>query len=232
MSKVTSIPRGSAAEHVKQALADALLLGQLQPGDRLDEQALASQFGVSRTPVREALRYLAVSGLVELRPNRGAVIRELAVDEAAQLFEAAAELDGLCARFAAERMTAIELQALEMLVADGAEAAAAGDTTRFRVNNGAFHDAIYRGSHNRSLVDVARSLLLRTEPYRSAQFSALTGTGRLNQSQAEHQAIYEHILARDGAQAQSLMSRHISISGALIMRQLATSAETRVSSSR
>ncbi|WP_375451682.1 GntR family transcriptional regulator [uncultured Devosia sp.] len=224
MAQKPSMPRGTAAEHVKQALADALILGQFRPGDRLDEQALATQYGVSRTPVREALRHLAVSGLVELRPNRGAIVRELASAEAADLFEAAAEMDALCARLAAERMTAIERNALEMLVADGAQAVTAGAATRFRVTNGAFHEAIYRGAHNALLAETARVLLLRSEPYRSAQFSALTATGRLAQSQAEHEAILNLILAKDGPGAQALMARHIAFSGALIMSQMAVSA--------
>lgn len=221
MAEKMSIQRGSAAEHVKQALADDLILGRRRPGERLDEQSLATQYGVSRTPVREALRHLAVSGLVELRPNRGAVVRALATSEAAELFEAAAELDGLCARLSAERMTAIERHALEMLVADGAEAVQAANTIRFRSANAAFHQAIYRGAHNETLAELARSLLLRSEPYRSAQFSALTATGRLARSQTEHLAIWKCIDTRDGAGAQALMSRHIATSGALIMNQLA-----------
>lgn len=220
MRNITRI-RGTAAEQVKQAIADALLLGELVPGDKLDEQALAERYEVSRTPVREALRQLAFSGLVELRPNRGAVVRQLEVDEAAALFEAAGELDALCARFASQRMTGIERKSLALLVEAGDIAVAAGDGEAFRTNNTAFHDTIYRGSHNDTLRDLARSTLTRSEPYRSAQFSALAADGRLASSQAQHAAILAAILRSDGGLAAELMRDHVATSGALVMSHLA-----------
>src|SRR5689334_1128467 len=97
--------RITRAEELRLALADEIINGSLAPGATLEETALAQRFNVSRTPVREALRQLAASGLVETRPHRGAVVANLSHERLAAMFEAMAELEAICAGLAAERMS-------------------------------------------------------------------------------------------------------------------------------
>ena len=99
----------SNAERLRLALEKDIFLLRLQPGDRLDEASLAQRFGTSRTPVREALRQLAASGLVEIRAHRGAEVSRLSIPQLLEMFEFMSVLEGVCARFAAERATAEEL---------------------------------------------------------------------------------------------------------------------------
>src|SRR5437764_205203 len=107
--------RMTRAEELRLALADEIINGSLAPGATLDETLLAQRFNVSRTPVREALRQLAASGLVETRPHRGAVVASLSHDRLNALFEAMAELEATCAGLAAERMSASERQTLQQI---------------------------------------------------------------------------------------------------------------------
>ena len=90
--------RGGLADDVCRRIADEIVLGNFAPGSRLDEVSLAARFSVSRTPIREALKQLAIMGLVDTRPNRGSVVAELSVDQLDQMFEAIGELEAACAR--------------------------------------------------------------------------------------------------------------------------------------
>ena len=97
--------QGSLCERVFSRLADEIVLGYLLPGTHLDEQAIATRCGVSRTPVREALKQLAATGLAHYRPHRGSAVRSLSSADLDLMFEAIAELESSCARYAALRMT-------------------------------------------------------------------------------------------------------------------------------
>src|SRR5256885_14723212 len=103
------------AEELRLQLADEIVRGVLPPGSGLDETDIARRFNVSRTPVREALRQLVASGLVEARAHRGAVVAQPSLDRLTGMFEAMAELEALCAGLAAERMPAAERQRLESI---------------------------------------------------------------------------------------------------------------------
>ena len=97
--------RGSLADSVCRRIADEIALGHFVPGSKLDELMLAERFQVSRTPVREALKQLAIMGLVDCRPNRGSVVSAMSTEQLDQMFEAIGELEAACARHAALRMT-------------------------------------------------------------------------------------------------------------------------------
>ena len=133
------------AARVEERLVDAILRGELAPGSKLDEQTLAARFNVSRTPVREALRQLLASGLVESIPRRGAVVTTFGPERLSQLYEAIGELETLCARLAAQRMTAIERKELELALAPLRQAAAAGDRDDYLARSDTLHDVIHRG---------------------------------------------------------------------------------------
>ena len=116
------------ADKLAAAIADGILNGRLPPGERLDEVGLAEQHGVSRTPVREALRQLAMSGLIDMRPRKGAIVSKATPEEIESLFVAMAEMEATCARLAAMSMTPIERRRLQARHESMMALAAAGDT--------------------------------------------------------------------------------------------------------
>ena len=130
------------AEELRLQLADEIVRGVLAPGSPLDETDIARRFGVSRTPVREALRQLVASGLVEARAHRGAVVAQPSLERLTGMFEAMAELEALCAGLAAERMTAAERQKLEAIHDELRVLSHAGNPERFHEVNERFHNAI------------------------------------------------------------------------------------------
>lgn len=206
------------AEAIQRDLVDRILTGELAPGARLDEQGIAATYGVSRTPVREALQMLASTGLVENRPRRGAVVRSHDAGELAELFEAMGEIEALCAKYAARRMTLLERRRLEAVVADGAAIAGGGRPGPYSPINVRFHELIFDGAHNRNLKELALALRNRTAPYRAAQFRL---SERTRFSQAEHEAILGHIQRSDGEGACHAMREHITATSANVMDILA-----------
>src|SRR6188768_3931564 len=123
------------AEELRLQLADEIVRGVLPPGSALDETDIARRFNVSRTPVREALRQLVASGLVEARAHRGAVVAQPSLERLTEMFEAMAELEALCAGLAAERMTAADRQRLESIHEELRVLSHAGNPERFHEVN-------------------------------------------------------------------------------------------------
>lgn len=198
------------ADRVRQDLETEILTGELAPGARLDETRLAERFEVSRTPIREALTQLASVGLVETRPRQGAIVARITPKRLAEMFEVMAEIEGLCARLAARRMTAAELERLKALHVACNEPRTKGEPDEYYDLNLAFHDAIFEGSHNSFLVEQARYMRARTQPFRRLQLHRM---GRMDRSFEEHNAVVEAILAGDEARAEALLKAHVSIQG-------------------
>lgn len=205
--KQAAQPR-TRTETLRATLADEIVSGMLEPGTPLDEQELAARFGVSRTPVREAIRQLSSSGLVRVRPHRGAVVALPTPRELNDMFEAMAELEALCAGLAARNMTVGERRGLETLHEALRLLVQKGDPADYHAKNEAFHTAIYAGSHNSYLAELALMTRARVSPFRRAQFRA---TGRLGGSYAEHDLIVQAILRGDQSGASAAMRAHIGI---------------------
>ena len=202
----TTTSNQTRAERLAGQISNAILTGEFQPGARLDEQQLAGRFGVSRTPVREALRQLATSGLIDLRPRRGAVVASVTPDELQTMFAAMAEMEAACARLSAMHMTPVERDQLRQLQNTMSELVKAGDPDAYADANQAFHLSIYTGSHNSVLADFTARLRSRLAPFRRAQFRA---AGRLPLSWDEHHAVVEAILAGNPEEAHAAMLRHV-----------------------
>jgi DNA-binding GntR family transcriptional regulator len=200
----------SRSETLRDAIEEMIAVGKLTPGQHLDETELAASFGVSRTPIRETLILLASMGLVVIRPRRGAVVAELGPQELLERFEVMSELEAVCARLAARRMTPAEQQALLAAHSACKEAVDANDPDDYYVKNEAFHLAIYAGSHNQFLIEQARSLYRRLRPYRRLQ---LRVRNRVSNSYAEHEALVQAIVKGDGEQAAELAREHVMIQG-------------------
>jgi DNA-binding GntR family transcriptional regulator len=198
--------RGSLADSVCQRIADEIALGHFVPGSKLDEVMLAERFEVSRTPVREALKQLAIMGLVDCRPNRGSVVSALGTEQLDQMFEAIGELEAACARHAALRMTHDDRAQLQELHAQGRAAMQASDFERYDAANLALHTAIIRGSYNPVLIDMATSLRHRVAPFRRTQFHHIE---RMGESFEEHGVIVEALLAHDAVATYRQMRSHL-----------------------
>ena len=194
------------SDMLRRQLADEIITGQLYPGARLDERELAARFGLSRTPVREALRQLAAIGLAELRPHRGVIVARPDVDHLAETFELMADLESLCTRYAALRMNAAERRALEACHLSSGELVRRGDREHYATYNITFHEMVYRGSHNRALEETAQAVRRRLAPYRRGQFAVL---GRLALSFAEHDRVVSAIVRGEAAVAAAAMHAHV-----------------------
>ena len=195
-------------ENLRDEIAKAVLNGEFSPGRHLDETVLARRFEVSRTPVRDALRLLAGTGLVELRPRFGAFVRQIAPDELDMLFVAMGEVEASCARLSAIGMTPVERGALRDLHEQMGDFAQGGDRARYEGGNQDFHQLIYQGAHNIVMMKIACDMRQRLAPFRKAQFEA---PGRLVRSHGEHAHIVRAILARDSSLASTTMLVHMSI---------------------
>lgn len=194
------------AQEIQEALAEDIVRGRIRPGDSLEEERLARAFGVSRTPVREALRQLEAIGLAEARPHRGAVAIDVPEDRLDGMFVVMAELEAMCARLAATAMSSAERRDLEALHRSAGGIVSAGTLTDYIDANDAFHEAIYAGAHNDFLLETTMGVRSRLAPFRHAQFDTL---GRMEKSHREHGSVTEAILQGDAEAAAAEMRRHI-----------------------
>src|SRR5438132_10319666 len=189
-----SVQKVTRAEELRLQLADEIVRGALAPGSPLDETDIARRFSVSRTPVREALRQLAASGLVDARAHRGALVARPSIERLNAMFEAMAELEALCAGLAAERMLPAERHRLEAIHEELRVLSYAGNPDRFHGVNERFHNAIYAGSQNGYIAEITLATRVRVQPFRRAQFRNL---GRLAKSHAEPGCVRVTIRRRD-----------------------------------
>ncbi|WP_158637544.1 GntR family transcriptional regulator [Paracoccus sulfuroxidans] len=196
-----------SSEKIVQILEDDILGGTLRPGEKLDEQSLANRFSVSRTPVREAIRQLAANGLIEIRRNMGATVRQLTAGEVVDMFMVLAELEGLAARLCARRMTMAEIDEAKARNDDCLRAAETGDQVAFLEANNAFHDVLLRGTRSAYLATEAARLGRRLAAYRRV----ITHPRQMMSSHAEHQRIIAAISQGEEDVAQAAMRTHVDV---------------------
>lgn len=192
--------RESVAEEIRRLI----MSGQLAPGERLFEDRLAEQLGVSRNPVREALRALEGSGLVEVIPRRGAYVSQLDPVQASKLLELRAVIESYAARLAARNCTADDLTGLRSCLDEGAQASREGDHVRAAAFHRDFHIGIERASGNDHLEAVVGPLRHQTE----LVFSMLADR-RAVLSWDEHVRIFEAIEAGDEGKADRFTMEHM-----------------------
>lgn len=198
------------AQRLKQRIEDEIVSGELALGSRLDENQLATRFGVSRTPIREALLQLAATGLIQTKPRRGAIVSAPEPHLLLAMFETMAEIEAACGRLAARRLTADDASALQTALSGCRDAMAAEDAEAYYAENYVFHTVVYRASHNAFLAEQALTLHRRLAPYRRLQ---LRVRQRVPQSLAEHAAIVAAILAGDATQAADALRSHVIVQG-------------------
>jgi DNA-binding GntR family transcriptional regulator len=198
--------RLTKAQEIQHVLADEIIHGRLAPGTALDETIFATRLGVSRTPVREAIRQLEAIGLVETRPHRGAVVRDIPAARLDDMFSVMAELEALCAKWAAVAMTIEERTRLREIWTESAVHVREGGRTTYIKYNDLFHEAVYDGSHNTFLAEQTRVVRLRIAPFRRVQFESV---GRLALSHQEHGRVLEAIERGDSEEAHRQMLVHL-----------------------
>ncbi|MHA6326442.1 GntR family transcriptional regulator [Roseivivax sp. CAU 1753] len=198
------------ADQIAEQLEELILVGRYADGDRLDEVRLAETFGVSRTPMREAFQRLAQSGLVEHVPNRGVFVRQPGLVELLEMFEVMAEMEAICGRLAARRISDAALSELDAANAKCRQAVQEGDPDAYYDENQRFHRLIYAQSGNAFLQQETMRLSRRLRPFRRQQ---LRLRGRLAQSMGEHEDIVAALRDGDAARAGELLREHVAVQG-------------------
>ncbi|MCM2293105.1 GntR family transcriptional regulator [Allorhizobium sp. BGMRC 0089] len=198
----------ATADMIYERLEAMVAEGRFADGERLDEVRLSQEFGVSRTPLREALRMLANAGLARAVPNRGTFVRQPDFTRLVEMFEVMAELEAWCARLAASRITSAELLLLRETALKCERALAVQDSHLYYAENASFHDLIYRAAGNGFLAEEARSLQRRLRPFRQAQ---LFVADRLEHSMEEHRQILAALESHNAVEAENRMRDHIRI---------------------
>lgn len=200
----------NAVRQVRDRIEDALVSGEFAPNDRLDEVQLAMRFGVSRTPIREALMQLSAIGLVELRPRRSAVVVAHGPARIYEMFEVMAEFEALAGAHAARRLTEEDRAAISVAHERCRNSADAADLDGYYYENEVFHVAIYAASHSGFLTEQCNALHRRLRPFRRLQ---LRVSNRLKVSFHEHDRIVAAIFAGDAEAARSLLRAHVIVQG-------------------
>lgn len=194
------------SERIMLKLQQNIISGEIKPGARLDEVSLAKEYGVSRTPVREALLQLSSVGLIELRPRKGAFVTQLSIKTLMEMFELMAELEGLCARLAARRASAKELDELREVHEKSRSAVEAQDLNLYYSYNQQWHEIIYTAGRNDFVKEQTILLRNRLAPYRRAQ---LGRSRRIEGSFEEHEEIIAALEKGDDAGVEALMREHV-----------------------
>lgn len=191
---------------VYDELSDAILSAKFQKGEALTENALSAMLGVSRTPVRSALHRLAEEGLVEIVPNRGAVVIGITKEDIIDIYRIRMRLEGLASAIAAEKMTAEGKKKLSEILELSEFYIKKQDTEHLKELDNAFHNLIFRATENRTLERILSDLHRNTKAYRKLSLSV---PGRLQKTLEEHRGILEAILSGNAKKAEELTSEHI-----------------------
>jgi DNA-binding GntR family transcriptional regulator len=216
--------RSSAPELVTTKLRDAITSGYLAPGERLQQEELANRLGVSRMPIREALKRLETEGLVTIHPYRGAVVAVLAVEELQEIYEIRIALETLATTLGIPKMTSEHIEHLRDI---GRRMDDEADAQEWLMLNTAFHFGLYAPCGRRSLLD-----LIENQRHKSDRYLRMFAVkrDRTRHAQEEHWAIFEACEKREVEQAAQLLEHHLtstvqSLSKALVQDQSKTDAE-------
>jgi DNA-binding GntR family transcriptional regulator len=203
---------------VYHALRQAVISGILEPGERIVERKLAKQLGVSRTPVREALRQLELEGLVKHTPNKGVIVSRMSAKDVWDVYNIRAVLEGLAARLAAQSITPEEIADLEMLFQEMEKAAAEKDMEHLNELHLDFNEIIYRAARNTRLHQMISDLVDYIISFTKIGY---TVPGRVHEATEEHKALLEAIKSGDADQAEMIGRKHIERSCKAYFIQLA-----------
>ncbi|MCR4436497.1 MAG: GntR family transcriptional regulator [Clostridiales bacterium] len=206
LSKVNLNDYQPLREVIFNTLRDAIIVGELKPGERLMEVKLAEKMGVSRTPVREAIRKLELEGLVDILPRKGAHVADLSIKDIVDVLEIRASLDSLATSLAAEKITDEELKELKHINAQFAGFVEKDNLQGSIKKDVEFHDIIYRASRNEKLLQIISNLREQVHRFRVIY---LKDFGNNRELIKEHEEIYESLLNKDPQKALQTAHTHI-----------------------
>lgn len=213
-----SLTRRSIPDEIAVSLRERILAGEFRAGEQLRQDALAGDYGVSRIPVREALRRLEAEGLVVLEPHKGAVVAGLEPAEIRELFEMRAVLEAELIRLAVPRLTAADVAEATAALRAYEAGLAAGQVGDWGALNWRFHAALYRAAGRPRWLEALRDLNARTDRFIRLQLAL---TGALDRARSEHQAILTLARAGEADDAAALVRRHIHEAGEALSAALA-----------
>lgn len=202
-------------EVVFDYLRNAILSGDLKPGERLMEISLAEQLGVSRTPVREAIRKLELENFVEMIPRKGAYVAQLKPKDILDILEIRALFDGYAAAAAAEKMSDDEVKLLSVTLDKFNKAVAKGDKQAMIETDNRFHDQMIQATKNRKLIEIVNSLQDQFQRFRIIYFNEFDSYDVM---QSSHQELYDAIARRDTRSAREKAEQHIRIVESSVIR--------------
>ncbi len=208
-SKVGPNARGSTVGRIEAELLEDISAGLIAPGTRLDEVKLTERFGVSRTPVREALTRLTAQGILVPGEKRGVRVAEYSREELAQMFESMHEIEAACARIASQRLTLLSRAEIEAAQAICIQASEKGELLEYMRANEAFHLAIYRATGNPYMAEIATEFRRRTGPFRAKKFASKED---MVASARSHEALIGNIFSEDSRAASEGMRAHMTAS--------------------
>lgn len=194
-------------EQIAASIRSSIIDGRIRPGEKLTEEEIARQLGVSRTPIREAFFLLSSEGFVDVEPRRGVIVREISVKDAEEIYELKGVLESLAVRLAAERMTpeiVAELRGINDALYHAAEEVPV-DVRKILTLNGTFHHSIISACGNTKVIH--QLIALRHQSLRY-NFIFLSAVSRLRESADEHRAIIDALVRRDAAESERLMKEH------------------------
>ncbi|MBF7096017.1 GntR family transcriptional regulator [Alkalibacter mobilis] len=200
-------------EIVFTTMREAIINGDFKPGQRLMEVQLADQMGVSRTPVREAIRKLELEGLVVMVPRKGAYVAGLSSEDVKEVLEIRAVLEGLAASLAARNATEKDVEELKDIVEKFKSAANEQDVVKLINFDSDFHDVMYRTSKNKKLIQLISSLREQVQRFRVAYFTKIKSTQQLIE---EHNQLVDAIAGKDSERARAVAETHIATTEKLI----------------
>lgn len=206
LSKVNLNDYKPLREVIFNTLREAIIVGELKPGERLMEVQLAEKMGVSRTPVREAIRKLELEGLVEMIPRKGAHVADLSVKDIMDVLEVRATLDGLATALSASRITEDEIKELKHVQSQFANYVEKENLQGTIKKDVEFHDIIYRSSRNDKLIQIANNLREQVQRFRVIY---LKDYGSPKDIVKEHSEIFEAVLRKDSEAARIAAKKHI-----------------------
>jgi len=219
----------SLATAVQQEIERAILRGELVPGAKLNEAELAERLGVSRGPVREALRMLETAGLVRQEKNRGAFVRHVALDEAMEIYDLRAMIEESVGRALAGAIAPAQLKSLHALVDSMGRAVKAGDADAYHLLNLEFHDRLVEFSGNRKLTSMYRQLINELSLFRRLN---LADAKAMPLSASEHDGIVKAIASGNPERAGRAMREHVTESRERTLRNNAPANDAGTSPAR
>lgn len=219
MPDTAIIPRRSLHGELAAQLRDMLMRGELKPGDKISEQMLCTRFGVSRTPLREALKVLANEGLLILSPNRGASVARISPGEVDELFPIMGAMEMVAGETACVRATPEDVARLEAMHAAMVDDYRRGDSAGYLRLNRQIHEAFFEIAGNSALTQMYQTLMVRIHAVR---FIAQKSNERWREAVEDHEQMMEALRARDGARLGAILKEHLRHKAAMVHESLSS----------